>query len=643
MTERFSNDKDRPTETTEPQELVKANEQSPELTPEQLAARKMIELLSKAHSVEIRPESEALENLLERHKAISFLTKFERQKKGEGFKVGEKVGAPFIITDSLRQEGGAYVVDKTKIRLLVDGIDVRQSDEFVISVTPEEYEAAQKFKGLTFNGVVEIASEGQYHISNMFAYDAKPIALESNLPINPDSVEKMKRGQTVIVEGKVVDFRITEYWKFTEQGKTEPNPKTAIIAIQTPDGRTIEVEIDPKVAYEQSSHLENISRKAPTIGDVVRINSTVKNKEPKEDDLRLEQGSPTIGSHGIEATQKSATKILTAPWCRSTYLLEPSPERQKEYDGLRELVGQKFTTLETALSTSSYEEARNVISQIIKEEVTEAERNKLNALAANMPEVERPLMTWNRYTANDVNKMFGVDIDRMTAQQFYEFSKRVVSMPFANEPSIAEGSHDYIYRVMEDINMPPERREEVMALATEARLEYFQDMDEKGQEYDHKKDWGDRYMAGQSLTYLGTLKTASATQKLVDLVHRIFTFTTGKSGVSKDELGLDAVRAMKNAYEYNAPDSEVVKILVKNIDKIREMEKSLTGEQMTGSEASDSNVVTLVPGGQDSSFSFQTSSAPQGRHNRSAEIQLEYLREVIEALDPISKKLEKGE
>ena len=100
---------------------------------------------------------------------------------------------------------------------------------------------------------------------------------------------------------------------------------------------------------------------------------------------------------------------------------------------------------------------------------------------------------------------------------------------------------------------------------------------------------------------------------------------------------------MKNAYEYNAPDSEVVKILVKNIDKIREMEKSLTGEQMTGSEASDSNVVTLVPGGQDSSFSFQTSSAPQGRHNRSAEIQLEYLREVIEALDPISKKLEKGE
>jgi len=639
MPEKFSNNENLPQEITPQQELVRRSEQSAELNPEQLVAKKLFDLLTRVHPTEMRPKSEALENMIERYGATSFLTKFERQKQGEGWKIGEKVGGNFIITDAHKADG---TIDKTKIVLLVDGIDIRQSDEFVVDVSPEEYEAAQQFKGFTFNGVVEIVSEGKYHVSNMFSYDAKPVTLESHLPINPDSIEEMKTGEVVIVEGKVVDFKITEYWSFTSRGQTEPDPKTAVITLKTASGNLIEVKIDPKIAYEQSSRLENILRKAPEMGDVVRINTTVINKEQKENSLQLERGelAPTDEPPKTEVIKKPTTKVLYAPWCRSTYLLEPSPERQQAYDELREVVGRQTADLEIALANTSYQEARNLVSQIIKREVTDAERNKLNNLTESMPEDERPLMVWRRYYADAINKLFGIDIDAMARQEFYEFSKKIVSTPFEKRLNIKSGSPEYIFDVMDDIKMPPENQEEIMTLAAETRIKYFEDLDQKGEGYDHDRDWEDRFMAGQSLEYLTHLQTPTAAQHLIELSHRILASKSGGSGVLKDELGDEAADALRSLYDHCKEGSDVQKVLEDNLDKIKEMERQLVDEQVASPETKDSRVITFVRGNEtDPRMAFRVFATPQVHHKRSSE--LEALRGVIGRLDPFLRELRK--
>jgi hypothetical protein len=587
----------------------------------------------------MRPKSEELDNLLARYDATTFMDKFEREKQGEGWKVGEKVGGSFIITDAHKADG---TIDKTKLVLLVDGVDVRQSDEFVIGVTPKEYEDAQQFKGLTFNGVVEVASKGEYKISNMFAYDAKPVVMESHLPTNPESIEGLEQGQAVIVEGEVVGFRITEYWQSSSEEENNPRPKNAVITVKTDSGRIIEVDIDPNVSFEQSSKLENISRKAPMIGDVIRINSSVvKTETPNKPMLSYEisiSETESLVPGGI--TEPVASQKLYAPWCRSTYLLQPSQERQKEYDKLRESIGQEMANLEGGLAEASYEDVRHLASGIIKKEVTESERERLDSLIESMPENERPLMDWRRYEADEVNKLFDIDVDAMTQQEFLTFCRKAVSGVFADSGA-KRGDHSYIYRIMEDIGMSPDQQEEIAGLAAETRIKYFEGLDKSGGAYDHQRDWNDKYMAEQSLQHLAYLKTPSAANRLMGLSHKILASGTEGEGLLKEELGYHAASGLKILYESDSPN--VKALLTNNLEKIKEMERQLVGEQIVSPETKDSRMVALDVGtpATGTELAFRVSATRLAHHKYTSE--LGALREVISGLDPFMAEIKKGD
>ena len=99
--------------------------------------------------------TEALERLQSKFGALSFMEKFEKEGF-EGFKPGDKVASRFLVVDVHKSDGS---IDKTKIGLLVDVNDTRHSDNFIISVTPEEYAIAHEQKGMPFEGVVTITSE----------------------------------------------------------------------------------------------------------------------------------------------------------------------------------------------------------------------------------------------------------------------------------------------------------------------------------------------------------------------------------------------------------------------------------------------------------------------------------------------------
>lgn len=612
------------------------------LASEQEAEERLFALLAREYPGENRPRSEELENLLVRHEATSFAVKGERQQEGGGWKVGEKVGAGFIISDARDKDG---FIDKSKIVLLVGGIDIRHSDKFVIDVTPEEYEAAQQYKGLTFNGVVEVTSEGKYEVSDMFAYDAKLVALESSLSVNPDNINALKNGEIVIVEGEVVNFRVTEYWGHLSEGEKEPHPKSAIITIRTPDGRLIDVNIDPNVKFEQSSKLENVNGKIPEVGDVVRINSTVvSDRRPER--IALLGYEPVQGSETRDLqtyhNESEKSNTLSAPWCRSTYLLQPSAKRQQEYSALREKVQGKLTELETSLSAGSFPEVRSLFAQIVKEEVTADEREKLKDFVSSIPEVERPLMNWSRQEVDEVNSLFGVDVDQMTSRQFYEFAKKVASEIYANIPDMGQGDHSYIYRIMDNIDMSDEQREEIMSLAADVRIRYFAELEEKGLGYDHKRDWSDKYMAEHSLNHLAYLKTPSAARSLIDLCHEILATESRGRAILKDVLGYEAASSLRTLYYHSQDNPEILAVLGDSLERLKEMEKQLITEQVASPETTESRIIFVNTGRKglggllgrkkSSDVKFEMSAAAPVHHKYSGP--LNTLREVIGKLDP---------
>jgi hypothetical protein len=419
-------------------------------------------------------EVEAFNAVLIRFDALHFREKFGRQeerrqgiKTGQTFEVGERVGARFLVQ---QVETPDKKIDKTKLELLVeDGFsgDVRQSDVFVVDVSPDEWEVAQQFVGMPFNGVVEIAGEEKYLVSNMYRYPAKVHSLECAVPVNPENVGSLEKGLPVLVEGAITSFDVVEYWTY---GDT-PRPKKANMGIQTPDGRLINVQIDPNVKFEPSPALENIGREVPEVGDVVRITTT------------------------------STGETLYAPWCRSTYLLAPSEQRRTAFESLRSDIEGMLDTLTHEVQAGEYLAARGTIGKVIKQKITGSEREKLESLVAMLPDKERPLIHWKRYEADELNKAYGTDIDVMTREGFYESMQAAVQKLFTGTPINRAGDHSYLYRILQDIQMPAPECEKLMTLAAQTRWDYFKERNVE--EFDHDSEWSDRYMLERSMVYLG--------------------------------------------------------------------------------------------------------------------------------------------
>ncbi|MCX6744904.1 MAG: hypothetical protein NTX82_05250 [Candidatus Parcubacteria bacterium] len=560
---------------------------------------------------------EALELMRAKHKAISFLEKFKREKQGEkqGFEIGEKVAAPFVIVDVSTKEG---LIDKTKIGLLVERIDTRVADTFIIDVSPEEYKACQENKGMEFNGVVEVAGPAKYVVSNMFNYPAKALELEFSKPINPDNVSEMALGENVILEGRITDFRIIEHSSFKAANEKEPSATLALLTIETPKGENISVQIDPNVKFESSSDLENMRGKVPAVGDVVRINASVASNRISRPDLDVINASPEASRYYkqlLQTKEKLAAnpetqalariggkaerglgkrfgqeeepqpKVLTATWCRSTYLITPNKSRNEQYQKLRQEISTLTISLEKVVGAKDFSGARDILALLIKKEVTAAERLKLDQLAARLPAGEKPLMLWDRHVADDINNLFDTDIDRMTLKEFYSFAKEGVATPYALAEQKKEGDHSYLFRIMPEVGMPIKEQEEIISLSIDTRWQYFEKLRSLKLSYDHKKEWSDKYMLDTSLKYLAYLKTPSALLKLIDVSDQMV-FAENLEADDNLSFIFSAISGLRDSL-YIAEDApSLLAVFKENLDRITAMEQSLAKLQTASPEAS---------------------------------------------------------
>src|SRR3989344_1939113 len=416
--------------------------------------------------------TEALERLQSKFGALSFMEKFEKEGF-EGFKPGDKVASRFLVVDVHKSDGS---IDKTKIGLLVDVNDTRHSDNFIISVTPEEYAIAHEQKGMPFEGVVTITSERRntggaaVRISNMDEYDATVSALEANSPVNPRTLEGMERGQPVIVEGRVADFRVlnlVDHDKDIYGRPIEHKRTVGFMRIETSDGRHQIIYIDPSVKFENSGTLENMGGKVPEVGDVVRVNTNV--SEFSGDKYGTQRMPLDLAQEWNEPVD--TPRYLWAAWCRSTYLIKPSEARQKAYDALSENTMQQLQALTDAVGKSDYKEAREQYGILVKQDQTADALAKTLELINQLPKGERPLIIRDRrFTANDLLKTYGIDVDTLSEDEFYKIVREKVSKQFVGS-DVGRGSVDYVFRAMEEAGTSTEIMREIAELAIRPRID----------------------------------------------------------------------------------------------------------------------------------------------------------------------------
>ncbi len=440
--------------------------------------------------------------------------KFERQKEGAKipFNVGEKVFVEEMRVVAVIDAQGQ--IDNTKISLLVEYGSETSADRFVMSVTPEEHKSYMQNPGNVYKGVLEIQGEGKYLISNMFDYPAKALALQSDMIVNPnfDSVQKLKPGTKALVQGEVISIMEME------------GSHNLVLKLKIKEGEFLDVLVDKSVEFEASPGLETAAGKKPMIGDVIQVSGNVRN-------FPEELNPPSDGGKGF--------KIVSAPWCRSTYLLEPSADRLKEFKEIRAETASQLEDLGSSLASKDYKLAREIHSRLMNVDRTGKETTDLMELQAKFPEMEKPIILYDRYEPLELGKAFGVNIDSMTKEEFKQFATDQVGKIFAENSNHTMGQETYLYRVMRDLNFSESEQEALLIKAIDTRLEYFQRIKENGDSYEHERDFNDQYFLESSIKYLSGINSVEGVEKIMAImrdcmkdpdneVHRkiIFTITS---------------------------------------------------------------------------------------------------------------------
>lgn len=538
---------------------------------------------------------------------IEFDEKFLRQREGISgpvFSSGELIQADFIVEIIETKE---YSIDRSKVSLLVDMGDIRHSDKFVIAVNEEKFNVLMNLQGIPFKGIVKVTGEGKYIASNMFSYPADLMYISTgSIPVNPSDIDTLGRGDNVLIEGKVVDYSGNK------------------IIIEVEEERIIEIEIDSgstELEFEACPIMDNLRGKMPEAGDIVRVRTYVTSNAQED----------TIMDYG--ENQISRNKLSTS-WCRSLYLLKPSEVRQERYDELRDEVSSNILLLKESIQRKDYEDARRLSSETIKKELIPWEREDLENSISLIPEAERPLLLWYRYTADEVNKIFGRDIDSMTLSQFKEFSRSVARMEI---PQKEEGDPTYIYRIITDLeDFPKQEFEDILLSAINTRYRYLRNLDEDRLSNEFKNI----YMLEQSLNYLGYHDISTVgLRNLLDFVS--MEIERVKNRDTRWEFLYNAIDSVENIY-YGANEkgrTDLLQLFDENTQLLRSWEERLVDMQVA--QPHTSQIVIVSPDGllSQEGLSFVPREIMVS-HRFS--IVLDKLRNVLQDLNPSYDELREG-
>ncbi len=456
---------------------------------------------------------------------VSFRDKFERQKSlkspsDHAFNSGEVISGTFMLENAHDSENH---IDRSKIRLRFDDgrIDVRHTDSFIIDIDPNEFGNYQQMLGTRFNGSIRIKNpiKKDYVISNMYDYTGELVSpLESTGVVNPDAskIAKLPDESQVVLEGKLISFQPGDY-------KTP-----GVVTLQTPEGTIIKAATHSMgLAFKGSGNVdyENIDRKPIEPGDQVRVMGFTKNG----------------GIH--------------TGYFETAVLIEPNSQRRQSYSQLRTTVHGLLASLNSSSQQRRYSQARSVFAQLMKLEMTEAERKAITEMLNGVPSNEKPLLFWTRYELDVMNSGFGseYDFDRMTIAEFRSFSEGFADgkiRPLLIEKKYGDRSgtidQSYLYRLFRHLNMPVEFQIDIMSRVIRSRLAYFVARWKSGHSYNHDVDFDNNYTLEQTLNYISRMESETTIIKLAELTRQFVVL--GNQGFSyASEFEHVFINAIRNA------------------------------------------------------------------------------------------------
>lgn len=172
-------------------------------------------------------------------------------------------------------------------------------------------------------------------------------------------------------------------------------------------------------------------------------------------------------------------------------------EVQSFYSSLRASNSEKLSDIERQISQKDFETARLTFAGLVVNELYSSDLKKLNEVYASFPSNEAPVPAHksSRYTIEDVEKMFSVDIDSMTTSEFLSLVKDFADNP-RNERR--EGDESYLFRLMSDFNIADKEKADIYIQTLEARITLLKELAKSGTEVEFDLS----YNTKGALTYL---------------------------------------------------------------------------------------------------------------------------------------------
>jgi hypothetical protein len=441
---------------------------------------------------------------------VEWKEKFERQKKGQHppFAQGEKVYVQGIL---MRDEHGNVLhVDE----------DGRIADNFFVGQVAED---VALHEGMPLEALVEIGKlrHPDYTVSNIQDYDAKLIKAIGKAAVNPSEAEiKKNNGKRVIVEGEFVGFEKSAQDSFLEslgfpegsgisgsESGFDGQKNYATINVCLPDGSKARVSVDSPpcdwysdgtVATVKTANgayrikmgtgrirfsggvLENLSDKNPLPGDVVRIAANAVNGE------------------------------LLVDWCSPCRLLMASEKRQADYDAIRKKAASELEAVCRKLGDRNYADARRLIAEAKKLQLTGAEWERIGRMVARMPAGQKPLVMepMDSFRIEAVDTAYRVMVESMTEQEFFDFALDAVQRNNGERFDIG-----YLFDIARGTKIDKGKQEEILEKCLQTNLQKVLGKSREDMEF------YDEYSVERAVVYLAVLGTETAFERIFGFLY----------------------------------------------------------------------------------------------------------------------------
>lgn len=230
------------------------------------------------------------------------------------------------------------------------------------------------------------------------------------------------------------------------------------------------------------------------------------------------------------------------------FLLTPSEERQAAYDELRRTVAELITQFGAA-TNKQYRLARSLFAQLRRLELTKDEQRRIQQMMRTLPQHQQSIYNEDRYTADEIAKAFGVDVETLNRAQFLTFTFEVVrGVRESPEDRELRTDQSFLlrYLLLESPVFTHREKVSVLRASLSARLKRLESRTDQ-----HNDCWDDQYLLERTIFYARCIDDPAIVNDIEKLIEYLINMRRQPSGAPRRmsfllESALDTIEAWKS-------------------------------------------------------------------------------------------------